>query len=57
LEGNADVLTYYNAQEDLIAKELDLLNLKLNLVDQQVALEIAAGAYLGDDDHSKAVAR
>ena len=56
LEGNADVLTYYNARDDLITKQLDLLNLKLNLADQKVALEIAAGAYLADDDH-KAVTR
>ena len=47
LEGNADVLTYYNAQDNLITQELDLLTLKLNLADQKVALEIAAGAYLG----------
>jgi outer membrane protein, heavy metal efflux system len=58
LEGNADVLTYYNAQDNLIARELDLLTLKLNLADQKVALEIAAGTYLGEnEDYSEAVTR
>jgi outer membrane protein, heavy metal efflux system len=58
LEGNADVLTYYNAEDNLIARELDLMTLKLNLVDQKVALEIVAGAYLGgNDDYNKAVNR
>ena len=50
LEGNADVLTYYNARDNLIAQELDLLNLRLNLADQKVALEIAAGTYLAEKE-------
>ena len=55
LEGNADVLTYYNAWDNLISRELDLLNLQLNLADQKIALEIASGTYLGDGSDSKAV--
>ncbi len=57
LEGNADVLTYYNAWDNLIGHELDLLSLQLNLADQKVALEIAAGTYLGDDGYNKVAAQ
>jgi outer membrane protein TolC len=46
LEGNADVLTYYNARDQLISQTLDLLTLKRNLADQAVALEIASATYL-----------
>jgi len=46
LEGNADILTYYNARDELIATHISLLNLQLRLIDQFVALEIASGAYL-----------
>jgi outer membrane protein TolC len=46
LEGNADVLTYYNARDQLISQTLDLLTLERNLADQAVALEIASGTYL-----------
>ncbi len=48
LEGNADVISYYNARDELIARQLELLKLKRNLADQRIALEIAAGEYLGD---------
>ncbi|HZE20669.1 MAG TPA: TolC family protein, partial [Desulfobaccales bacterium] len=46
LEGNADVLTYYNARDTLISLTLDLITLKRHLADQRIALEIAAGEYL-----------
>lgn len=46
LQGNADVLTYYNARSDLTNKRLELLDLKRQLADMGVALEIAAGRYL-----------
>jgi outer membrane protein, heavy metal efflux system len=46
LQGNADVLTYYNARADLITKRLELVDLKRQLADMHVALEIAAGRYL-----------
>jgi len=48
LEGNADVISYYNARGELIARQIELLTLKRNLADQRIALEIAAGEYLGD---------
>jgi outer membrane protein TolC len=48
LEGNADVISYYNARDELITRQLELLTLKRNLADQYIALEIAAGEYLGD---------
>ena len=46
LQGNADVLTYYNARSDLTNKRLELLDLRRQLADMEVALEIAAGRYL-----------
>jgi len=46
LQGSADVLTYYNARDELVANHISLLNLQLQLIDQFVALEIAAGQFL-----------
>ncbi|HKD35227.1 MAG TPA: TolC family protein, partial [Pirellulales bacterium] len=46
LQGNADVLTFYNARSDLTNKRLELLDLRRQLADMEVALEIAAGRYL-----------
>ena len=43
---NVDVLSYYNAQNDLAQKRIDVLKLKQQLMDNQIALEIAAGRYL-----------
>jgi outer membrane protein TolC len=50
LEGNADVISYYNARDELIARQIELLTLKRNLADQRIALEIAAGEYLGSGE-------
>jgi outer membrane protein TolC len=47
LQGNADVLTYYNARTELTAKKMELIGIKRQLADMHVALEIAAGRYLG----------
>jgi outer membrane protein TolC len=46
LQGNADVLTYYTARDELISTQLSLLDLQLQLVDRFVALEIEAGEDL-----------
>lgn len=46
LQGNADVLTYYNARDELVATHISLLSLQLQLIHRFLALEIAAGAYL-----------
>jgi outer membrane protein, heavy metal efflux system len=46
LQGNADVLTYYNARADLITRQMELVDLKRQLADMYVALEIATGGYL-----------
>jgi len=54
LEGNADVVTYYNARDQLISQTIALLTLKRDLADQTIALEIAAGTYL-DNGENKAV--
>jgi cobalt-zinc-cadmium efflux system outer membrane protein len=51
LEGNADVLTYFNARDQLISQTIELLTLKRNLADQRIALEIAAGTYLDNGGH------
>jgi outer membrane protein, heavy metal efflux system len=47
LQGNADALTYYNARADLITRRMELIDLKRQLADMHVALEIATGRYLG----------
>jgi cobalt-zinc-cadmium efflux system outer membrane protein len=47
LQRNADVVTYYNARSDLSAKRLEAVALKRQFADSYVALEIAAGRYLG----------
>jgi outer membrane protein TolC len=47
-QGNADVLSYYTAQNDLAQKEIALVKLKQGLVDDKIALEIAVGRYLPD---------
>ncbi len=46
--GNADVLSYYEAWNNLAAKNLAILKLKQQLADNRVALEIAAGRYFPD---------
>ncbi len=46
LEGNADVLSYYNARNDLIVKQIDVFKLKQTLADLGIALELATGQYL-----------
>jgi outer membrane protein, heavy metal efflux system len=51
LAGNADVLTYFNARDQLISQTIELLTLKRNLADQRIALEIAAGTYLDNGGH------
>jgi cobalt-zinc-cadmium efflux system outer membrane protein len=45
LEGNADVITYYNARKVLISKQIDVFKLKQNLTDLVIALEIESGQY------------
>ncbi len=46
LQGNADVLTYYNARADLIARRMELFDLRRQLAELDIALEIASGEYL-----------
>jgi cobalt-zinc-cadmium efflux system outer membrane protein len=46
LQGNADVLTYYNARDELVATHIALLDLQMQWIDQFIALEIASGEYL-----------
>ena len=47
LEGNIDAISYYNELDKLFTKQLDVLKLKQDLADSGIALEIAAGEYLG----------
>ena len=54
LQGNADVLTYYNARDELIATHISLLNLQLQLINQFMALEIASGQYLWQAQNKEA---
>jgi outer membrane protein TolC len=46
LEGTADVLSYYNARDRLLASSLALFDLRRKSADFYVALEIAAGEYI-----------
>jgi cobalt-zinc-cadmium efflux system outer membrane protein len=46
LEGNADVVTYYNARSELLSKQIELVKLKADLAGRIVALEIASGQCL-----------
>ena len=43
-------LSYYNVVNELITKRLELLRLRQSLMDQNIALEIAAGRYLGGEE-------
>lgn len=43
---NVDVLSYYTAQSELSQARIDLLRFKQQLMDNQIALEIASGRYL-----------
>ncbi len=45
-QGNGDLLSYYQAQEQLIARRLGLYELRQTLTDLGVALETATGTYL-----------
>ena len=44
--GNADVLTYRLAQASLIQKQLAIVRLRQQLIENWIALELAAGEYL-----------
>lgn len=46
LQGNADVLTYYNARDELIATRISLLSLALQSIERFIALELEWGGYL-----------
>jgi outer membrane protein TolC len=45
-KGTVDVLSYYTAVGDLQQKKLNVIKLKQQLVENLIALEIAAGEYL-----------
>ena len=45
-QGNVDVLSYYSAMNNLAQKQLDILKLKQQLMENEIALELAAGEYL-----------
>ncbi len=46
--GNADVLSYYAASNNLAQKRLTVFRLQQQLADNRIALEIAAGRYFPD---------
>lgn len=49
LQGNADVLVYYDARAALANRRLELLGLRRDAADLFVALEIASGRMLGGE--------
>jgi cobalt-zinc-cadmium efflux system outer membrane protein len=46
--GNADVLSYYQAWNNLAQKRLGVLRLQQQLADTKIAMELAAGRYFPD---------
>ncbi len=46
IEGNADVVTYYNARGELLSRQIELLKLRADLAGRVIALEIASGQCL-----------
>ena len=57
LEGNVDVLSYYNEVDRLFSRRLEVLKLEQDLADLHVALEITAGEFLGSAGNEKEVPR
>ncbi|HEY1685676.1 MAG TPA: TolC family protein [Tepidisphaeraceae bacterium] len=51
-QGNADILSFYNAQSELEQQEINVQKLKQELVENWIALEIASGEYLGVGTHT-----
>jgi len=47
--GNADILSYYGAQNDLAKKQIEVLKLRQELVEMQIGLELASGRYLSGE--------
>jgi outer membrane protein TolC len=54
---NMDVLSYYTAINDLAQKKIDLLKLKQQLMDNKIAIELAAGTYLPEPSDASRSAR
>lgn len=55
-EGQADVLSYYGAWNDLTTRRLEIVALRQQRVETRIALEIAAGVYdLGSIQHAEAI--
>ncbi len=50
LEGNVDVLSYYNELDRLFSRRLEVLKLEQDGADLHIALEIAAGEFLDSAD-------
>ncbi|MHB8174779.1 MAG: TolC family protein, partial [Nitrospirota bacterium] len=57
LEGNVDVLSYYNEVDRLFSIRLEALKLEQDLADLHVALEITSGEFLGSNVNEKEVSR
>ncbi|MCX5654421.1 MAG: TolC family protein [Planctomycetota bacterium] len=47
--GNADILSFYGAQNDLAKKQIEVLKLRQELVEMQIGLELASGRYLSGE--------
>lgn len=54
-EGQADVLSYYTAWNDLNDKQIEMIKLKQELVDARIALELETGRYNLDDAETPTV--
>lgn len=46
LDGNADVITYYNARTELVTRQEEVFRFQSDLAEQWIALEVSTGEYL-----------
>lgn len=52
--GNADILSFYGARNDLAKKTIDILKLKQELTELRIGLELASGRYLEEPSRAPA---
>lgn len=44
-EGQADILSYYNSLNNLTDKKIEIISLKMNLIQERIALDLSTGKY------------
>jgi outer membrane protein TolC len=51
--GTVDALSYYSSIGNLKQKQIDLIKLQKDLIDNRIALELAAGCFLADEPSTR----